>query len=112
MQRRKFSIFVYKDVDWELGLEEVDNFESYPPLGGADYEFGMSAGTKDKKIAYLFDTVVSDEDLERAKDDERFKEICDFKTKKIHNNDTRTNDAFTGSFIDALAFIKKTLQDE
>ena len=113
MAKREFSIFVYKDYDWELGLVDVKSFDDFPYLGGdKDYGFAHSSSTKDKKIAYLFDMLVHDEDLEIAKEDERFQEVCEFKTRKIHNDDTETKSTFTGTFVEALEFIKKALEDE
>ncbi len=113
MEKRKFSILVYKDYDWELGLEGIENFDDFAYLGGdKDYGFAHSSATKDKKIAYLFDSTVNDEDLEKVKDDERFQEVCDFRTTKVHKDDTETKSTFTGTFIEALESIKKALNDK
>jgi len=113
MERRKFSIFVYKDYDWELGIADVELFDDYPYLGGdKDYGFPQSSSTEDGKIAYLFDSVLNDEDIEKSKDDERFQEVCDFKMRKVHKDDTETNSTFTCTFTEALEHITKALEDE
>ena len=104
MQRRKFTIEIYNKCDWYIEIDGVKNFEDYPYLGGEiDYGFGGSRSTKDSKIARIFDIDVRDSDLEKAQNDERFKEVCEF-THGKHN--------FKGTFIDALEYIKKELQNE
>lgn len=104
MEERKFNIEIYDKCDWFIELAGVDDLSNYPSFSGTiDYSFAKSRSTKDKKIAYLFDIDVRDDDLQKAQDDERFKEICEFKHDKH---------SFKGTFIDALEYIKKELDNE
>ncbi len=101
MQRRKFNIEIYNNFEWYIEIDTVNDFSEYPYLGGdIEYSFGGSKSTQDGKIARIFDIDVRDTDLELAKDDKRFKEVCDFRHDKH---------SFKGTFIDALDYIKKEI---
>ncbi|MDX9814410.1 MAG: hypothetical protein WC144_01510 [Sulfurimonas sp.] len=54
------------------------------------------------RIVYLFDHLVVKID-DKIKEDKRFLEVCEF----IYLVDDKEQKRFTGTFIDALEFIKK-----
>ena len=114
MARRKFNIEVYKwSQDWFIELDGVEDFEDFPYFGGTtEYGFAKSRSTKDMKIAYLFSNTMRNEDIELAKEDEKFQEVCDFKIRKIYKDADNEHSEFTASFSEALEYIQEALNDE
>ncbi|MDR2906270.1 MAG: hypothetical protein LBU73_10010 [Helicobacteraceae bacterium] len=55
------------------------------------------------KICYIFDSGARTTQIKYYKDNERFQEVCDFDV--VTYNDKPVG-SFTGSFIDALIYIK------
>lgn len=100
---RDFIIDIEKSYEWWIVVKDFDykTQDKYTFGGDIDYGFGKS-GCKDKKIIYLFDIYPRVEDIELAKDDIRFQEVCNF----THNNKT-----FKGTFIDALEYVKEKFID-
>ena len=100
MENRKFKIYIKETIEWWITTEDYNYKlqETYKPIG----IFGQD-GLEDNKIIYLFDIVPRDKYIDEAKKDPRFYEVCNFE-------DIETNHKFTGTFIDALNYIKKVFK--
>ena len=108
MAKRQFHIYIYEDIDWEIRLKGLEDYDQVPAYtkGTPDYGFGIYKITPDGKIAYIFDIDVRDEDLRAAKDDVMMSEICEF----VFENDAFEpvkETKFEGSFYDALVKTKE-----
>ena len=103
MENRKFNI-EYLGIEWFIEALNYDKDKAkrlklIAPI----------TSTIDGKIAQIFDILTpSKEDIDEAKEYKEFYEICDF---EVLANGYK----FTGSFIDALEYIKanfKVVDDE
>lgn len=105
MQERKFIIKIYKDYDWEIKLNTLSDYSLYPEL---EFElFSIARQTSDRKIVYLFDADIEQENINTAKEDARFKELCKFEVFI----DDGAGDKFDGTLIDALEYVQKEFRD-
>lgn len=109
MQERKFIIKIYKDYDWEIKLNTLSDYALYPEL---EFEiFSIARQTSDRKIVYLFDATIDQENIDIAKEDNRFKELCKFEAFIDDGVGEETISEFYGTIINALEFIQKEFID-
>ncbi|AGZ81521.1 hypothetical protein A0Y14_08020 [Campylobacter fetus] len=96
MENRKFTIEFY-EIEWFIDLQShIDNGDSQLDI------IQPITKTRDKRIARIFDIFAPEtEYIDKAKEYKEFYEICDFEVPQ-------TNHKFTGTFIDALEYIKDT----
>lgn len=110
MKKRKFIIKIYKDYDWEIKLKSLSDYALYPEL---QLEvFSIERQTSDRKIVYLFDAVIEEDSILLVKEDDRFKEECNFEVIFDDGSGEELNTSFDGTFIDALEYIKKEFNTE
>lgn len=94
MENRKFNI-EYLGIEWFI---EALNYDKDKAKGLKI--IAPITSTIDGKIAQIFDILTpSKQDIDEAKEYKEFYEICDF---EVLTNGHK----FTGSFIDALEYIK------
>ncbi|OCR95326.1 hypothetical protein [Campylobacter fetus] len=96
MENRKFTIEFY-EIEWFIDLQShIDNGDSQLDI------IRPITKIRDKRIARIFDIFAPEtEYINEAKEYKEFYEICDFEVPQ-------TNHKFTGTFIDALEYIKDT----
>ncbi|OCR91816.1 hypothetical protein [Campylobacter fetus] len=96
MENRKFTIEFY-EIEWFIDLQShIDNGDSQLDI------IRPITKIRDKRIARIFDIFAPEtECINEAKEYKEFYEICDFEVPQ-------TNHKFTGTFIDALEYIKDT----
>ncbi|WP_162165621.1 hypothetical protein [Campylobacter fetus] len=96
MENRKFTIEFY-EIEWFIDLQShIDNGDSQLDI------IRPITKIRDKRIARIFDIFAPEtECIDKAKEHKEFYEICDFEVPQ-------TNHKFTGTFIDALEYIKDT----
>ena len=107
---RKFIIKIYKDYDWEIKLKTLSDYALYPEMNLN--VFVIARQTDDKKIVYLFDADIEESNIEAAKQDTRFAEICKFEYIYNDGDEEKESKHFSGTFIDALELIKKEFNAE
>ena len=94
MENRKFTI-EYIGIEWFI---EALNYDKDKAKGLKI--IAPITSTIDGKIAQIFDIFTpSKEEINKAKEYKEFYEICDFEVLESGHK-------FTGSFIDALEYIK------
>lgn len=109
MKERIFIIKIYKDYDWEIKLKTLSDYALYPEL---EFDlFSISRQTSDRKIVYLFDADIEQENINAAKQDDRFKELCKFEAFIDDGAGEETSIEFVGTIIDALEYIQKEFRD-
>lgn len=106
MEKRKFIIKIWEDVDWEIKL-----FGS-SQVNKKDIEIDAFAIAKsdDNRISYLFDISVKDKDLELASKSKIFLEECMF--THISYDGMKNIKQFEGTFIKALEYVKEEFKNE
>ncbi|MBE6429880.1 MULTISPECIES: hypothetical protein [Campylobacter] len=105
---RKILIFLYLDIEWGIIEAEyrkkildgsIDDSKNIDYKRCNKYGFATFEAVNGK-IMHFFDICkITDELLSVARDDELMQEICDFEVLE-------SGYKFTGSFIDALEYIK------
>ncbi|WP_162166916.1 hypothetical protein [Campylobacter fetus] len=96
MENRKLIIGYY-GIEWDIKVpgydeDKADVLKIIKPI----------TSVMDGKIVEIFDILTPHkEDIDDAKEYKEFYEICDFEVPQ-------TNHKFTGTFIDALEYIKDT----
>ncbi|EAK0830870.1 hypothetical protein A0X03_08465 [Campylobacter fetus] len=96
MENRKLIIGYY-GIEWAIKAPDYDD-KGTKGLG----IIAPITSVKDGKIVEVFDILTPHkEDIDDAKEYKEFYEICDFEVPQ-------TNHKFTGTFIDALEYIKDT----
>ena len=108
MEKREFIISITKDIVWEIELKGWEESMAKPYKGDAskikDYPLGQGAISDDGKWVHMLGSVMDDECIDMAKEDELMQEVCDF---QLRNSDFK----FTGTFVDAFKYIKKMQED-
>ena len=105
MLTRKFIIKVYKDYDWEIKLKTLSDYSLYPEL---EFElFSIARQTSDRKIVYLFDADIEQDNIDSAKEDDRFKELCKFEAFIDDGAGEESTIEFEGTLFDALEYVQK-----
>ena len=102
---RDFLIWM-DDVEWEI--REI-GLENYKELKGLDIDAFANIRVKNGKLSYIQDISIRDEDIEKAKKEELFNEICNFTHNDkdfLKNVASKDGKSFKGTFIDALNYIK------
>lgn len=109
MQARKFIIKIYKDYDWEIKLKTLSDYSLYPEF---EVEiFSIARQTSDRKIVYLFDVTIEQENIDISKKDDRFKELCKFEAFIDDGVGEGIFYEFDGNIIDALEYVQKNFID-
>jgi len=109
MLERKFVIKIYKDYDWEIKLKTLSDYALYPEF---EVEiFSISRQTLDRKIVYLFDATIEQENIDICKEDSRFNELCKFEAFIDDGAGEELSSEFDGTIIDALEYIQKNFAD-
>jgi len=98
---RDFTIYIDQTYDWEIRAKYLNNY-NYLDNFNSRCKFAILK-QRDKKIAYLYDTKLDNSDIEIAKSESIYNEICNFK-------DETTGKRFRGTFIDTLNYIKKVFK--
>ncbi len=109
-KKREFTIWIHKNTEWEIRFSKWS--APLEPNGRPQLDvdaFAVRKRTEDGKIGYLFDMDVLDEDLLLVKQDERFYERCIF--IRISFDMQTVVEEFEGTFIDALEYIKRNLNE-
>lgn len=98
---RTLTITTPAYLNWKIGAEIYpEGKDIYDPWGW----FALSQ-VREGRIEFLFNYDLSDREVELAKCEPLFAEVCDF----IHEE---SGVKFRGTWIDALLFIQKTLREE
>lgn len=107
MANRKFHIWIKRDYEWhirDLGYlgELWENDKDCKQINGL---FLGNSKIKDNKIVYLFDPFLTKEELEIAKNEPLFQEICDFEITITNAKWENKTEYKTMSIYKALCFI-------
>ena len=109
MLERKFVIKIYKDYDWEIKLKTLSDYALYPELEVET--FSIARQTLDRKIVYLFDASIEQENIDISKEDIRFNELCKFEAFIDDGTGEELSSEFDGTIIDAFEYIQKNFAD-
>ncbi|ABK82522.1 hypothetical protein Q4Y15_001690 [Campylobacter fetus] len=105
MENEKFNIYFYKDIEWFIIADGIKNESEVPKYEDNElaYSFGVYKVFLDGKIGFISDiNTPNDATLKTVEKYEYIAEICTF---NVYKNDKFAY-KFTGTFIDALEYIK------
>jgi hypothetical protein len=97
MEQRELDISIYGNYEWTIELRDMKHYDTYD---SASYMGFAIAKVEDKKIVYLCADCISDEMI--GNDNTMLQEECIF---------THNKHSFSGTFTDALEYIKEEMND-
>jgi hypothetical protein len=108
---RDFIIWIDSVGEWEI---RESGLEDYTILKPFKIDAFANVRTKDTQIVYISDIDIKEDDIKKAKKFEAFKDEHNFYINEpsfYKNTIQDKSKKFKGTFIDALSYIKKELND-